>query len=625
MLEHGIEKSTDFLWNIQLKYIYRERASATALVNRARQDELDKKRRLDKRGSAVSSRYVIQAKKEQSASAQVADAAQDEQARQADKERLALDALSEDFYPVHVKMRMIEAEQVYGYEFLSNSARLVISPLTERCFQSLFLALHYKYGGAPIGPAGTGKTESIKEMAKNMARHCYVFNCQVQIDYTSMSKFFKGLAANGTWVCFDEFNRLEIQVLAIISQLIIALSSAKEREATTICIEDKVLPFNPYCGLFITMNPFNFGRTPLPDNLKALFRQVTMVVPDTLFIAEILLYSVGFANARNLAIKITRTFTMIQQQLRGEEHYDFGLRTVKQVLIHAGELKLRCIKVKTKANIEADAAAGALQDYLGGLTRLTTAPKSRKPAQPARKEASDKAARTTLLQNLRETSGPKGDSNPPATAAPRHSIEMPGGQPTRPRRQTAVRAGGGNLKSGLASSAYSNVGTVKDGSFTDTYVPKPIEEGGAEGSARLPSDVRNDTILEEPTLLTESSSTNSVSDADEEESEEEVSSTEERMRRLVRTEERKKQVTQSSLDLEEEVREDDSQADTSSKHSDESACQALGLDRDYIVRELGCTARKVMLNEELLDQFIVLKAIMDKNLPKLLFKDMQIL
>ena len=45
--------------------------------------------------------------------------------------------------------------------------------------------------------------------------------------------------------------------------------------------------------------------------LKALFRQITMVVPDTLFIAEILLYSVGFANARNLATKVTRTFAMI--------------------------------------------------------------------------------------------------------------------------------------------------------------------------------------------------------------------------------------------------------------------------------------------------------------------------
>ena len=79
-----------------------------------------------------------------------------------------------------------------------------------------------------------------------------------------------------------------------------------------------------------------------------------MVEPDTRFISEILLYSVGFANARNLSIKITRTFVMIQEQLQGEQHYDFGLRTVKQVLIFAGELKLRCIKVRSRNFLEAE-------------------------------------------------------------------------------------------------------------------------------------------------------------------------------------------------------------------------------------------------------------------------------
>ena len=112
---------------------------------------------------------------------------------------------------------MLTAELPYGYEFLPNTERLVITPLTEKVFQSLFLALHYKYGGAPIGPVGTGKTESIKELSKMTARHCYVFNCQSSIDLNSMTKFFKGLASSGSWVCFDEFNRLEIKVLSVIS------------------------------------------------------------------------------------------------------------------------------------------------------------------------------------------------------------------------------------------------------------------------------------------------------------------------------------------------------------------------------------------------------------------------
>jgi dynein heavy chain len=186
-----------------------------------------------------------------------------------------------------------------------------------------------------------------------------------------MSKFFKGLAANGTWVCFDEFNRLEIHVLSIISQLIVALSNAKHDNASSIVIEETTLPFNQHCGLFITMNPFHFGRTPLPDNLKSLFRQITMVVPDTLFIAEILLYSVGFNSARNLAFKITRTFALINEQLKYEQHYDFGLRTIKSVLVYAGIIKLRVMNVKNRLNINQETAENRLSDHLNGIKRMT--------------------------------------------------------------------------------------------------------------------------------------------------------------------------------------------------------------------------------------------------------------
>jgi dynein heavy chain, axonemal len=116
--------------------------------------------------------------------------------------------LNEAPSPCEVSVELITALKPYGYEFLDNTARLVVTPLTERALQSLFLALHYDYGGSPIGPVGTGKTETVKDMAKRCARHCYVFNCQTSIDFEAMSKFFKGLAASGTWTCFDEFNRL---------------------------------------------------------------------------------------------------------------------------------------------------------------------------------------------------------------------------------------------------------------------------------------------------------------------------------------------------------------------------------------------------------------------------------
>ncbi|XP_029665147.1 cytoplasmic dynein 2 heavy chain 1 [Formica exsecta] len=232
-------------------------------------------------------------------------------------------------------VRCAGAELPYLFEYQGASIGLVRTPLTEKCFLALTQAMKLGLGGSPTGPAGTGKTESVKALASILGRLVLVFNCDEGMDTGSMKRILGGLAQAGAWGCFDEFNRLEEDTLSAVAMLVRPLQEALRNGSPEISLGDRKITLDPHCCIFITMNPAGSeygGRRKLPDSLARLFRPISMAHPDKSDIVRTLLECAGFLEAITLGKRLVEALEIAGTMLSEQPHYDWGLRALKSVL-----------------------------------------------------------------------------------------------------------------------------------------------------------------------------------------------------------------------------------------------------------------------------------------------------
>lgn len=136
-----------------------------------------------------------------------------------------------------------------------------MTPLTERCYRTILLAFQHQLNASIEGPTATGKSETIKDLAKALAIQVKVFDCTPELDYRTISRFLKGIATSGAWLCLEDFNRIEEKTISVVSQQVRAIQMALRKQLPKFMLNGIELKLNSQCNICIMSNPLDTTRS----------------------------------------------------------------------------------------------------------------------------------------------------------------------------------------------------------------------------------------------------------------------------------------------------------------------------------------------------------------------------
>jgi len=238
-----------------------------------------------------------------------------------------------------IEISVFNATIKYGYEYNFYQQNIVNTPLTDRCFRTILEAYHYHLYSNIMGLTDTGKTETIRNLTMALAKPFYVINCNSNISYDCIMQTFKGVVSYGAWVCFENFGKLRSELLSAIAQNLAQMSRAVSSGLKTVSFEGCNLNLDVTGNICASINLEQSRHIDLPDNLKVLFRSVTMIAPDIRKIAEVELFAGGFLRAKDLAAKLVVSYKLLTDHLAERRHYNFRMSSLKTVIAGAISMK----------------------------------------------------------------------------------------------------------------------------------------------------------------------------------------------------------------------------------------------------------------------------------------------
>ncbi len=172
-----------------------------------------------------------------------------------------------------------------------------------------------------------------------MGVFCLSVYCSELLDVRMLGQIFLGLAIAGVWATFIEFDNLKPEVHSVVQTVLTQIREALLRKEEKVSLMSQEVFLSQTVCLCATLRLDSHAKKQLPVSLTSLFRPVSMMSPDLEFIALTMLQAQGFEKSKLFSAQLVSLFKISKESLLHSATYDFGIRTLKSVILEMREVK----------------------------------------------------------------------------------------------------------------------------------------------------------------------------------------------------------------------------------------------------------------------------------------------